>query len=1249
MLYSVFVHKRDGFDADSISKLESIKSILDIKEDLSLKLVNHYLIKSDSEIDIDLVSNNVLSEQNVDIVIQENMNFDDYDFVLPVRALLGQFDLRAKSGADCISILTEQSNIDLRTAVLYCFKGNLSNETKKKIEKIIVNPIENEKISTNDLTVFLENDAEVKPVKELDELANLKDKDYDDYINKMSLAMNADDLKMVADYFKKEGRVPTEVELRVLDTYWSDHCRHTTFNTKIKSISLESENNKSLIETYNKYLQYREDLNIENRDISLMQLATIYTKVLRNAGKMDDLDVSEEINACSINIPVTMNDDSKQDMLLMFKNETHNHPTEIEPYGGAATCLGGAIRDPLSGRAYVYGAMRVTGAENPKAHISNTLEGKLPQYKICRDAAKGYSSYGNQMGIATGLVREFYHEGFLAKRMEVGAVIASAKKENVIREVPEKGDVVILVGGRTGRDGVGGATGSSKSHDEKSIVTSSSEVQKGNPPTERKIIRLFMNEKASKMIKRCNDFGAGGVAVAVGEIADSLEINLDKVTKKYDGLNAVELAISESQERMAVVVAKENADEFIREAERENLEANIIATVTDTGRLIMKFDGKTVFDISRDFIDSAGAPREMSIAVEESENLTDFFFGVDEMYLQNLSSELSDIRNSSQKGLIEMFDCSIGARTVTAALGGKNQITESDAMIHYIPVGDQNSKTMSLMTFFYDPYLAERSPYYGAYYAVLGSIARVVASGFDYKKTRLTFQEYFEKLGSDPVKWGKPFSALLGALHVEDAFEISAIGGKDSMSGTFEDINVPPTLISFAVSTSNDMPIPNVLEDVDSSIYMLNLQRNEEGGLDLDSVKSAYDTILQNKDKILCMKAVDHKGFVINAMEMGFGNSVGISFNANINNEVLKNYGSILIQSRDNLEDILPVIKIGQTNTTGGFDFEGINYHIDHLLDIYKNGLDSVYEISRGSEEEIETLSHNVKDVMKSKYCMNPLVFIPVFPGTNCEHDTKRAFEKAGARVRTEVFKNLTIEDIKESIDRFESAIHECNIIAIPGGFSAGDEPEGSAKFIATVFRNEKIKKAIDRHLNEDDGLIIGICNGFQALIKLGLFEHDSISDLDTDSPTLTYNKIARHVSKSVNTRIASVNSPWLYGLNVGDIHTVYVSNGEGRVMINKDVYRDFVKNGQIFSQYVDANGKATMDGEDNPSSSMYAIEGLISKNGRVLGKMGHSERVDSGLYINNKANYNNGIFENGVKYFMGDKNESSCNNGKRF
>ncbi len=1249
MLYSVFVSKKPTFDAPSQSKLGSLKNIIKLSDDINLKMVNHYLIKSQNEIDIKKISENILSENNVDDVVIGERQFTEFDFVLPVRPLPGQFDLRAQSAKECIGILTEDIAVSVKTSIVYGFNGNLSSEDKSKIEKMLVNSLENEKISLDRLYVFEENDADVAELMVLDELMQLDETQLAGYIDKMGLAMGEKDLAMIIDYFASENRVPTEVELRVLDTYWSDHCRHTTFNTKIKDIEIayaekdeklgvDVESNKALADSLNSYANLREEMGVAEKELTLMELATLYTKHLYKTGKMPDLDVSEEINACSINVPVTMKDGRVEDMLLMFKNETHNHPTEIEPYGGAATCLGGAIRDPLSGRAYVYGAMRVTGAENPKADFKDTIEGKLPQYKITRDSARGYSSYGNQMGLATGLVKEFYHKGFLAKRMEIGAVIASAKKENVIRETPQPSDVVILVGGRTGRDGVGGATGSSKSHDKTSLVKCSSEVQKGNPPTERKIIRLFMNEKCAKMIKRCNDFGAGGVAVAVGEIADSLEINLDKVLKKYDGLSAVELAISESQERMAVVVTKENQEEFIKLAKQENLEAVVIAEVTDSKRLRMSFKGQTVFDISRDFIESSGASREQDIVVNDSSELTNYFETANPKYLDALKSELADIKNASQKGLIEMFDCSIGARSVTAPLGGKNQITESDVMIHHIPVGEENSKTMSLMTFFYDPELAELSPFYGAYYSVLGSIARVVAAGFDYKNVRLTFQEYFEKLGTNNEKWGKPFSALLGAYAVQKEFEVSAIGGKDSMSGSFGDINVPPTLVSFAVSTSNDKPIANVLKKEKSSLYMIDIERASEGYLDIAKLRAVYDKILANKESISAMKAVDHKGYIINAMEMAFGNGLGLSFDESaLKSQSLKNYGSIILQSASDMSADLPLVKIADVTETPNFDIAGQVYEAADLMDTYKNSLSSVYEISTPCEADVETLSYDKRPAQQSQQKINPVVFIPVFPGTNCEHDTKRVFAKNGATVITEVFKNITVEDIKDSIDRFEKAIEQANIIAIPGGFSAGDEPEGSAKFIASVFRNEKIKKAVNKHLSEKDGLIIGICNGFQALIKLGLFEHDYISDLNQDSPTLTYNKIGRHVSKAVKTRVSSVNSAWLTGLNVGDINSVYVSNGEGRVMMNKATYQKLRDNGQIFSQYVDDNDVATMNGEDNPSGSMYAIEGLISKNGRVLGKMGHTERTDCGLYINYQAKFDETLFEAGVKYFKGE------------
>ncbi len=1240
-MYSIFVNKEQEFDAISNAKLASLKKIANLNDTVSLKIVNHYLIDTKNPIDIEYVTKNVLSEVNIDDYFIGEKSFDDYEFSIAIRPLVGQFDLRAKSAQDCIAILTGEEDIVVKTAIIYNFNGNLNLEDKEKIESLLVNSLENEKVDISSLYKYSKTDSLIENVKYLDELVKLDDENLETFIKENSLAMSKEDLKMIIDYFKSENRVPTEVELKVLDTYWSDHCRHTTFNTKLSN-TIDDKNitNSDLLKSISDYHKLRKSMNVEDEPITLMELATLYTKYLYKNNKISDLDVSEEINACSINVPVTLENGEKEDMLLMFKNETHNHPTEIEPFGGAATCLGGAIRDPLSGRAYVYGAMRITGAENPKADFNDTIKGKLPQYKICRESARGYSSYGNQMGIATGLVKEFYHSGFLAKRMEVGAVIASAKKENVIREIPENGDVVILVGGRTGRDGVGGATGSSKLQDENSLIKSSSEVQKGNAVEERKIIRLFMNPNAAKMIKRCNDFGAGGVAVAVGEIAKSIDIDLNKIIKKYDGLNAVELAISESQERMAVVIAKENVSEFQKLASLENLEATVIAKVTDTGRVRMNFNGKTVFDITRNFIESNGADRNQNIKVNNEENLNSFFKKIDKNYILDIEKKLKDIKNTSQKGLVEMFDSSIGGRTVTTPMGGKNQITESDAMIHFIPVGDKNSKTMSLMTFFYDPELAEKSSFYGAYYAVLGSIARTVASGFDYKKIRLTFQEYFEKLGNNPEKWAKPLKALLGAFAIEKTFEIPAIGGKDSMSGTYENINVPPTLISFAVSTSDEKPISNVLKEKKSYLYMTNTPIKDEK-IDLLKVKNMYDDILKNKNNILSMKAIDHKGFIIDALEMAFGNGVGLNFNMkNIENINIKSYGSILIQSEIDLSQKLDLIKIADINDSEIITFNDKVFNINKLLNTYKNGLDSVYEIKENVNENIETLSYDKKFELTKKETFTPTVFIPVFPGTNCEHDTKRAFEKAGANVITEVFRNLSVNDISNSIAKFVKAINKANIIAIPGGFSAGDEPEGSAKFIATVFRNDEIKKAINDHLNKKDGLIIGICNGFQALIKLGLFENDIIKDLEEDAVALTYNKIHRHVSKAVKTRISSVNSPWLTAKNIGDINSVYVSNGEGRIMLYKSTYEKFKQNGQIFSQYVDEKGFATMDGEYNPSSSMYAIEGLISKSGRVLGKMGHTERAADGLYINYNGNFDNTLFKAGVDYFKEKKIE---------
>jgi len=1057
--------------------------------------------------------------------------------------------------------------------------------------------------------------------------------------------MSFDDLLFCQQYFREtEKRNPTITEIKVIDTYWSDHCRHTTFSTVIENVEFESGKINNIInKTYNQYLNARLQIyGDKTKDMTLMDLATIGAKELRRTGLLDDLEISDEINACSIVINVDV-DGKNEDWLLMFKNETHNHPTEIEPFGGAATCLGGAIRDPLSGRSYVYQAMRVSGSADPRQNIEDTLTGKLSQRKISTEAANGYSSYGNQIGIATGYVNEIYHPNYVAKRMEVGAVIAAAPRINVKRETPEKGDVIILLGGRTGRDGCGGATGSSKEHTEESITTCGSEVQKGNAPIERKIQRLFRNPNVSMLIKRCNDFGAGGVSVAIGELAEGLNINLDLVPKKYEGLDGTELAISESQERMAVVVRKEDVDKFNTFAHEENLESTVVAEVTDDRRLKMTWKGKLIINISRDFLDTNGVKQKISVVVKEpknpfaeinikdGKNLTD-------MWLENLK----DLNVASQKGMVEKFDSTVGAGTVLMPFGGNTQLTPAEGMVAKIPVLNGKTNTCTIMSYGFDPYLTKQSPYHGAMYAVIHSVAKIVAMGGDYKNIRLTFQEYFEKLNKEPEKWGKPFAALLGAFKAQHELEIPAIGGKDSMSGTFNDINVPPTLISFAVATGN---VKNILspefKKTGNKVLLVKIKKDENNFPDYEDIKTKYEAIHDAvvSGNVLSAHTVGHGGIAAAISKMALGNEIGFKTK---NNLILSSkgwfsacYGDILLEV-DGDANIPESIEIGNTINNKYIEINNsFIIELDEIKSTFLKPLNNIYPIKHDIEGKIDSFHNNRENKRKSLIKITkPRVFIPAFPGTNCEYDTKRAFERAGANAEIFVFKNLTTRDVIESVEEMSKLIRDSQIIAFPGGFSAGDEPEGSGKFISAVFRNELLKDAVTDLLKNRDGLVIGICNGFQALIKLGLVPFGEIVDIKDDYPTLSYNKIGCHVSTFVKTKVVSNLSPWLSNNNVGDIHYLPVSHGEGRFIANEEWIQKLKQNGQIATQYVDNNNCPTYDGLYNVNGSIEAIEGITSPDGRVFGKMAHSERLDNDLYKNIPGNKNQLIFEAGVNYY---------------
>lgn len=1159
-------------------------------------------------------------------------------------------------------LLTEEEKVPVKSSKIIILKGNLNQEEISKIKSYYINPVDSREVSLLS-KVLEENLEEPNEVQVLNGFLNLNEEGLKNFHRDKSLAMSLEDLKLIRDYFKSEDRNPTITEIKVIDTYWSDHCRHTTFETIIKDVYIEegkySEPIKKVYEDYKNSRAYVYGENLNNKEAKLMDLATIAMKELRKRGKLDDLDVSEEINACSINIEIET-DKGTEEYLLMFKNETHNHPTEIEPFGGAATCLGGAIRDPLSGRSYVYQAMRVTGSADPTVGICETLKGKLPQRKITLGAAHGYSSYGNQIGLATGQVSEIYHPNYAAKRMEVGAVIAATPKENVIRLEPSKGDIVILLGGRTGRDGIGGATGSSKEHTEESINQCGAEVQKGNAPTERKIQRLFRNKEVSQMIKRCNDFGAGGVSVAIGELCRGIDIDLNKVPKKYEGLDGTELAISESQERMAVVISSENAERFIKLSEDENLEATIVAEVTDTDRLRMNWKDKTIVDIKRSFLDTNGAKQEISLKIKspsaypyEVKNCD-----VKEEWLKSLRN----LNVCSQKGLIERFDSTIGGGTVLMPLGGKYQLTPAEGMAAKIPVLGGESKDASLMTYGFNPYLGVWSPFHMAFYSVIESVTKIAAMGGDYKKVRLTFQEYFEKLLRDEEKWGKPFAALLGAYKAQMDLGLPAIGGKDSMSGSFGELNVPPTLVSFAVGLEKASRIISPeFKNIGSTLVLMKGEKLEDGTLEIEGFKNNLEKLykLIGEEKVISAYSLKFGGVSEGITKMSLGNRIGATLN-NISKEELFgfNYGSLILEVKEgvNLYDEFKGTNykvIGSTIKDGVIKCEEYDFEVSlkELEKAYEEKLEGVFKYKTEDKEEcVSDLINNDKDganildngqvhieeKLKSKITRveKPKVVIPVFPGTNCEYDCRRAFEKEGAEVSEVIIRNLNKEALIDSINMLKREIDKSQIIMLPGGFSAGDEPDGSAKFIATIFRNPKIKDSVMKLLNERDGLILGICNGFQALIKLGLLPYGKIIDIEEDMATLTYNNINRHMSSIVRTKITSKKSPWFNEVSLGEVHNIPISHGEGRFVAPEALIKELVENDQIATQYVDLEGNVAMNMPYNPNGSSLAIEGITSRDGRILGKMGHSERIGENLYKNIPGEFDQKLFKSGVDYF---------------
>ena len=1248
----LLVEKREGFDLEAKALMKDLKDSLHIDCIEDLRLLNRYDIEGLSDEICDSASKTIFSEPNLDVVYKEDVEYDKDAKVFAVEYLPGQYDQRADWAAQCVQIINEGQRPNINSAKLYILTGDIDDELFAKIKSYVINPVDSREASLEKPeTLELETEIPTE-VATIEGFIDFSMEELETFLKEQGLAMTIDDLKYVQEYFQnQEKRNPTITEIKVLDTYWSDHCRHTTFMTQIKDVEIEDGKfNEIIKETYSKYVEARNTIYIDRqKDMCLMDIATIAVKELKAAGKLEDLDESEEINACSINIDVNV-DGKIEKYLLMFKNETHNHPTEIEPFGGAATCLGGAIRDPLSGRSYVYQAMRVTGSADPRTSLEDTLHGKLMQKKITTEAANGYSSYGNQIGLTTGQVTEVYDEDFVAKRMEIGAVIAAVPKENVIRKRPEKGDIIILLGGKTGRDGCGGATGSSKEHSEESIETCGAEVQKGDAPNERKIQRFFRNKEVAQMIKRCNDFGAGGVSVAIGEMAESLDINLDLVPKKYDGLDGTELAISESQERMACAIDAENKDRFIELAGLENLQATHVATVTDTGYLRMFWNGKAIVDLNRAFLDTNGKKQQTDIHVPKVDEENTFFntgkIKVEgETISDKFDSVLKDLNVCSQKGLVEKFDNTIGSNTVLLPFGGKDQRTPIQGMVAKIPVLDGKTTTSSIMTFGYNPKIGKWSPFHGALYAVVESICKLVAVGGDYKTTRLTFQEYFEKLGKDKTKWGKPFSALLGAYYAQKEFEIPAIGGKDSMSGTFEHINVPPTLVSFAVDTVDaEYVVSQEFKKAGSVLAVIKTPTLESGIPDFDILKKNLDKIreLTQTKKVLASYALGYGGLGEAIAKMAFGNKIGFEVAKDVDADKLFNpaYGNIALEM-DKVDlallEGLDYKVAGKTIEGQYIDVDGYKVCLGKIYKAYESTLEPIFPTKAVEPTgEVKNINFIVNEHQKSSLSIvQPKVFIPAFPGTNCEYDSARAFEDAGAKASIKVFRNLSYANIEDSIETMVKEIESSQIVMIPGGFSAGDEPDGSAKFIATVFRNPRIAEAVNDLLTNRDGLMLGICNGFQALIKLGLVPYGEIKPVTAENaPTITYNNIGRHQAKVVTTRIASNKSPWLAGTQVGDLHSISISHGEGKFVANKETFDQLVANGQIATQYVDLDGNATYNIDYNPNGSFYAVEGITSADGRILGKMGHSERIGKYTLKNIHGEKDQKIFESGVNYF---------------
>ena len=1264
----VYVEKREAFAGAAKDLTHEIRSYLGIGGLKKIRILIRYDVENISDQVFETACRTVFSEPPVDTLYRETFPMGPEDRTFSVEYLPGQFDQRADSAEQCVRFLKEDEKPVIRSATTYVIEGTLTEEEFGAVKGYCINPVDSRETDLEKPQTLVTKFEEPKDVEILTGFLGMDSEKLRQLYDSLNLAMTFRDFLHIQNYFaNEEKRDPSMTEIRVLDTYWSDHCRHTTFSTELKNIAFdEGYYRKPMEDTYRRYLSDRQDVYQGRKDkfVCLMDLALMAMKKLKKEGKLQDQEESEEINACSIVVPVEI-DGKTEEWLVNFKNETHNHPTEIEPFGGAATCLGGAIRDPLSGRTYVYQAMRVTGAADPRVSVKDTLKGKLPQKKLVREAAHGYSSYGNQIGLATGYVKEIYHPSYVAKRMEIGAVMGAAPRKDVIRETSDPGDVIILLGGRTGRDGIGGATGSSKVHTEASIEVCGAEVQKGNAPTERKIQRMFRRPEVSRLIKKCNDFGAGGVSVAIGELAAGLHIYLDKVPKKYAGLDGTEIAISESQERMAVVVAPGDVEQFLAYAGEENLEAVEVAVVTREPRLVLIWRDKEIVNISRAFLDTNGAHQETDVEVEIPSEQNRYFEKepvAEEDVEKKWLAMLADLNCCSQKGLVEMFDSSIGAGSVLMPYGGKYQLTETQAMVAKLPVLKGHTDTVTMMSYGFDPYLSSWSPYHGAIYAVVESVARIVANGGDYRKIRFTFQEYFRRMSADPKRWSQPFAALLGAYAAQMGFGLPSIGGKDSMSGTFNDIDVPPTLVSFAVdvNTCQNIISPE-LKRAGSKLVWLRIEKDEYDLPVYEQIMDQYGKFFEDvkAGKIISAYALDGKGLAAAVSKMAFGNGLGVKIEHNVAPEDLfaPGFGDIVAEVPDGKVGQLSITYtlVGEVTDRGALEYSYHSIPLGRALEAWKGTLEPVFRTRSGAEKEASAIGFiagedrekQAENCLDEQGCYHaphvyvcghktavPRVFIPVFPGTNCEYDSARAFERAGAQVDVKVFRNLTAQDIRDSVETFQKSIDQAQIIMFPGGFSAGDEPDGSAKFFATAFRNEKMKEAVTRLLEERDGLALGICNGFQALIKLGLVPNGRITGQQENSPTLTFNTIGRHISRMVYTKVMSNKSPWLAKAELGGVYVNPASHGEGRFVADREWLDKLLANGQIATMYADCHGKLSLDEEWNVNGSYLGIEGITSPDGRVLGKMAHAERRDAAVAINIYGEQDMKIFESGVEYF---------------